>query len=364
MEMTPRERFTATVRLEPVDRYYRWEGMGFWPETIARWHGECLPAEINDPAFAYFYHGFDPQSHIDFGSWQHPGFFPLFEEEVLERRGAHLVKRDMTGSIIEVHADGASAIPRYLDFPVKDRAGWLSVKDRLDPASAGRVDQFQPFIQLALDQPWPLFVRITGIFATYRFLFGVEGMMYALCDRPELMHEIAAHWLVMWKSVIRQLCERRRPEIVDLHEDMCGKNGPMISPAMVDEFMMPYYRELVGFFRGELGIPAVSVDTDGDMTMLIPQFAGAGINFLWPFEVQAGMDVTKVRRDWPRIALMGGIDKIALAQGKDAIRKEVERVVPFMLEHCGYIPSTDHNVPPDVSYEDFLFFRDLVRGMG
>lgn len=363
MTMTPQERFLATINFEPLDRYFRWEGMGFWDETMSRWHNEGLSKDINDAGWAYFYFEFDPQSQIEIGSWLHPGYDPVFEEEVLEEKGDHVIKRDLSGATIEVPADGSSTVPLYLDFPVKDFENWEQVKERLNPETPGRLEEIKPLIQLAIDNPWPLFTRICGLFATHRFLFGVEKLMYMYFDNPDLLHAVSRHWVNMWKSVATKLCEIRKPEIIDLHEDMCGKNGPLIGPDMFETFMSPYYKELVGFLRNDLQIPAVSVDCDGDLSLLIPKFHQAGINVLWPLEVQAGMDVLKLREEWPDMVLMGGIDKRELAKDKQAIENEVLRIVPPMLEKGGYIPMTDHDVPPEVSHENFLYYLDFIRNL-
>ncbi len=365
MEMTPRERLIATVGFEPVDRPFRWEALGFWDETIARWHGEGLPEEVNDPVSAHVFSGFDMQLPLFFGAHLHAGFDPLFEEEIIERDERRIIKRDFSGSVVEVFTDGASTPPHFMDFPVRDRETWERARTRLDPETPGRIESAAPFIELAKAQPWPLVVYIPGLFGTHRHLLGFERLMISYYDQPDLLHEISRHWVKLWKSVIEKMNERVRPDMVSLWEDMCGKCGPLIGPRTFEEFMSPYYRELVGFVRNGLGVPITGVDTDGDMTLLIPKFTAAGVNLLWPFEVQAGMDVLKVRQDWPdQFAIMGGIDKRALAKGRRAIEAEVRRVVPKMLEKGGYVPSIDHNVPPDVPYEDWIYYRDLVREEG
>ena len=112
-------------------------------------------------------------------------------------------------------------------------------------------------------------------------------------------------------------------------------------------------------------MPVIGVDTDGDLTKLIDKFVKAGVNMLWPFEVQAGMDVLEVRKRWPReFAIWGGIDKRALAIDRHAIRAEVMRVVPPMLEYGGYLPTLDHAVPPDVPLENWTYYLELVRAIG
>jgi uroporphyrinogen-III decarboxylase len=186
--------------------------------------------------------------------------------------------------------------------------------------------------------------------------------MYAYYEKSELLHEISRHWVYLWKTILSTVAERRRPDVVYLWEDMCGKNGPIIGPHTFDAFMTPYYQELIAFLRNDLGVSVISVDTDGDCTVLIEKFVDTGVNMLLPFEVQAGMDVLEVRKRWPdQFAIWGGMDKRELAKDKQAIEKEVKRVVPPMLAAGGYIPGIDHLVPPDVSYENWLFYRDLVR---
>jgi len=365
MVMTPRERLLATARFEPVDRPIYMETMGFWDETLPRWHKEGLPPEINNPLAAHIFNGMEIWSPVGLGTHEHAGFDPLFDEEIIEQDERRTIKRDKSGSLIEVFTDGSSAIPIFLDSPVKDKETWEEVKTRLDPETPGRLAPWQIFIDLSKEQPIPLVVFIAGLFGTHRHLLGFDNLMLAYYDQPELIHEISRHWVYLWKSVLSKISDQLRPDQVNLWEDMCGKNGPIISPALFDEFMLPYYKELMAFFRNDLEIPIVGVDTDGDMTLLIPRFVEAKVNFLFPFEVAAGMDILKVREEWPdQFAIWGGIDKRALAKDKKAIEAEVMRVVPTILKQGGYIPCTDHLIPPDVPFDNWIYYRDLVREVG
>ncbi len=58
--------------------------------------------------------------------------------------------------------------------------------------------------------------------------------------------------------------------------------------------------------------------------------------------------------------MSGGIDKRVLAAGKDEIKKHLEYIIPFMLDRGGYYPTCDHGVPDDVSYENYMYYRNLV----
>jgi uroporphyrinogen decarboxylase len=67
-----------------------------------------------------------------------------------------------------------------------------------------------------------------------------------------------------------------------------------------------------------------------------------------------------MRERYPTFALMGGIDKRALAAGREAIDRELERLIPA-VEKGGYLPMVDHLVPPDVTLENYLYYLERRR---
>lgn len=363
--MTPRERFLATAAFEPLDRPFRLETLGFWTETLARWRGEGLPADVDSELGAFVFSGVDLQLPVPIGAHEHPGFDPLFEEEILEQDERYTVKIDKSGAKVRVFTDGTSTIPHFLEAPVKDMESWEEVRWRLDPSTPDRLAFATAMAETARSEPLPLCVYAAGLFGTHRHLLGFKGLMLAYRTQPELLHAISRHWVMFWKGVISRIAAVHVPEMVVLWEDMCYRNGPMIGPEAFDAFMLPYYRELIAALRRELGVPVVAVDTDGRMTRLIPSLVAAGVNLIFPFEVQAGMDVLAVRKEWPdQFAIWGGMDKRALYGERGAIDAEVARVVPAMVAAGGYIPAIDHAVPPEVSLDNWLYFLRRVREAG
>jgi uroporphyrinogen decarboxylase len=143
-------------------------------------------------------------------------------------------------------------------------------------------------------------------------------------------------------------------------EDMAYRAGPLISPAMFREFMLPRYRRITDLAR-RYGIDTVFVDSDGDVSKLIPLWLEAGINGVYPMEVAAGMDVVALRREYGRDLLMtGGIDKRVLAQDREAIDRELEVKVP-LAEQGGYISHIDHAIPHDVPYANFAYYWERKK---
>jgi len=123
--------------------------------------------------------------------------------------------------------------------------------------------------------------------------------------------------------------------------------------------MGPNYRRIRDFAR-QHDIPLISVDTDGDPDLITPPMLASGVNFLFPMEVAAGCDVVEWRRRYPGLAMMGGVDKRALAAGPDAIDAELERVWPA-VEMGRYIPCLDHLVPDDVSWGNYCYYARRLR---
>jgi uroporphyrinogen decarboxylase len=138
-------------------------------------------------------------------------------------------------------------------------------------------------------------------------------------------------------------------------EDMAYKTGPLLTPRLARKYMLPRYRRVTEFLRGR-GVEWIGLDSDGRIDSLIPIWLDAGLNCLYPFEVQAGMDVLAVRRQYgPHLRMWGGVDKRAVAHGPEAIEAELARVRP-LIEEGGYIPMLDHSCPPDISWSNYRYY--------
>ena len=130
----------------------------------------------------------------------------------------------------------------------------------------------------------------------------------------------------------------------------------MISKTLFDEFMAPYYKDIVEKLNGI----EIVLDTDGDITQLIPWFEELGITAFLPLERQAGVDLPQIRERHPRLRLIGGFDKTIMHLGRDALQAEFERLLPVMKQG-GFIPSVDHQTPPAVSLADYRMYVDMLK---
>jgi uroporphyrinogen decarboxylase len=382
--MNARERFLAIMNFEKVDRTLLWE-MGYWKDTLERWYGEGLPKGLDVTAGlkpgegvrgesaphkifcpdmprdgdVHTYFGFDPglvclpiNSVLE----------PPFEKKVIEEEKGYVIYQDEYGVTKKMNKATPSR-PQYLRWPAQDRQGFEALKQRLVPSLKDRVPPAWKELITGYahrDHPLTLGGYPCGFYGMLRFLMGEERLLLNFYDDPSLvrdfMNTLADFWIELWGQALSEI----RVDCVNFWEDMAYRTGPLISPEMFKEFMLPPYQKVTSFLRS-MGVTIFIVDSDGNLEKLIPLFLDAGITALFPFEVQAGNDIVSIRRKYPRLQILGGIDKLKIAQGKAAIDEELNSKVPFMLRSGGYIPHIDHHVHPDISWQDFVYYRTRLN---
>ena len=77
-------------------------------------------------------------------------------------------------------------------------------------------------------------------------------------------------------------------------------------------------------------------------------------------DVNAGMDIVAVRRQFPRLKFIGGFNKLMIEKGPAAIDAEFARLLP-VVRQGGYIVGADHQVTPDTSLEHYRYYIKRLR---
>ena len=286
---------------------------------------------------------------------------PKFEETVLEQYRDWSLLRDENGMIVKRLHDRQS-LPHFVRGPVETREDWERLKaERLRPTLEGRLHaNWKEIVDGYRRRTFPLAIGGSqGFYGTPRWLFGEVQVMIAYYDCPGLMHDIVNDLADFWIELYDLVLNETDVDLALLWEDMAYKNGPLISPVVFEEFMLPAYKKITGFFR-DRGIRVILVDSDGNIWKLLPLFIKGGVTGVYPFEVMAGMNVVEVRRAYPKLQILGGIDKTALAKEPGAIKTALDDV-QWMLSERGYIPYIDHFIPPDVSWERFVTYRKKLN---
>jgi uroporphyrinogen decarboxylase len=180
-------------------------------------------------------------------------------------------------------------------------------------------------------------------------------------DNPELVHRCMETWLRLADAVYTEIQKEIVFDEVFIGEDICYNHGSLISQDMIREFLFPYYQQLLSNIKArqlDKTRPLhFQVDTDGFSDSIIPLYKELGMDYLSPFEVASNCDVVRTGKEYPDLLIRGGFDKRILAAGKDAIDREIDRIMPVMKKRGGYIPTCDHGVPEEVGFENYLHYR-------
>jgi uroporphyrinogen decarboxylase len=161
----------------------------------------------------------------------------------------------------------------------------------------------------------------------------------------------------------RVLCDVRVDAAL-FSEPIAEKRGPLISPKMYREIVLPSYDPLLCVLKRH-GVELIIFVSWANPRLLIPAILDRGFNCLWAYEAKSKtMDYQDLRREFGRdLRLIGGIDLDALRQGKEAIRREVAEKVPPLLAEGGYIPMLDGRVRVDIPFENYVFFKRLLENI-
>lgn len=365
--MNPRERFLRCNRFQSVD-HAPFVELGAWPQTINRWHKEGLPEDV-DVSFSL-----NGNEHFGFERYEYiplnVGMVPPFEEETLEETERHIVMRRSSGIVTKALKAGTVrgtrlSMDQYLDFPVKDREDFLRIKERYNPASPIRYPRYWgDQVRCYRGRDYPLALTGIGGFGFYSMLrrwMGTERACTVFYDDPALTEEMLDFLTDFFITVTTRALNDIDVDWYNYFEDFAFKTGPLVSPRIFERFLLPRYQRTNEHLRDH-GVDIISLDSDGNIEVLLPMTIEAGINSLVPLEQAAGMDALKIRREYgTALTLWGGIDKRELAKGRKEIERELLRQVPALLESGGYIPTVDHSVPPDVPYGNFCYYLELKR---
>ncbi|NQU44488.1 hypothetical protein HQ520_14450 [bacterium] len=368
--MTDLDRFTACMDYRETDRRPNHE-LGVWGQTRLRWEHEA-PETVKDLTWSWFDGeealGFDRQEYIDVNF----GFLPPFQHTVHEQTDETMLFTDAKGMLRRAYKGGMAygthlSMDQFIKFPVETPEDFQAIKKRLIAALPTRYPaDLDEKIARWKKRDYPLTLgrncAANGFYWRAREFMGTENLSLAWYENPSMMHEMMEFYADFIIETARPILEKIEVDCFVLNEDMAMKGGPLLGPEVYREFILPHMKRLVEFFRSH-GTRYIAVDSDGDPTCLIPLLLDAGVDTVWPIERAAGVSPQAWRKRFGKdLRLWGGVDKMLLAKGRDIVKAHLREFIP-LIEEGGFIPTVDHTVPPDVSWDDFRFYMDAKMAL-
>jgi uroporphyrinogen decarboxylase len=388
--MVARERFIEISNFERKNDP-SFFGIFAWTEALKRWVKEGMPVknlenmkEINMHLLGYQDQVFEaiiPNAAVmGMGPLMNPPWVPpldpLFQVKIVKDEGETVVQVDYDGSVVRRKKNDTESMPQWLEYPVKDKKSWEEYKRRLDPFSSGRWPEGWD-IMTDDKLNWPikkgqegksfeerdfaLGMLCLSLYGMPRNYMGLENFSIATKENLKLVEEMIEWQTYLSYEMIKKVfASGITIDWVWVWEDMAFNKGSLISPSFVKKYMAPRYKKITSLLQ-QHGVTAIILDSDGNTEELIPIWLDCGINAHYPFERASNMDAIKLRKKYGKnLIIVGNVDKRNLAKGKNEIDFEVERI-KTLIKEGGFFPGCDHHIPPDVSYENIVYFLNEVH---
>lgn len=344
---------------------------GYWGDTLVKWAeeghitmeeattwGDGNAADISVAAKLGFDYGYSLcfSNNID--------ITPAIERKVVEELPDGSRKVVNGHGVVVIEKDGAGSIPMEVDHLLKGRKEWeeyflprLQYSDErvgIDDNGAAYVDN--------PNRTEAIGIHCGSLYGMIRNWIGVEGSAYLQVDDPELFDEMINHvGDLAVKCVEKMLSKATKFDFAHFWEDICFKNGPLISPRIFDEKVGPHYKRITDLLKSK-GIDIVSLDCDGCIDALVPTWIKNGVNTMFPIEVGTwNADIRPWREQFGReLRGVGGMDKKVFAYDYAAVDAEIERLKP-LVALGGFIPCPDHRIAPDAKWENVQYYCDRMH---
>lgn len=352
--MTDRERFNNQMHYKPFDRCFNME-FGYWDENFKEWP-IFVENGITNNREANIFFNFDRIEVIRGNVWMSPPF----ETKVIGETETTKILINSDGLLAEVPKDGHDTIPHFIKSSIVTPEDWKRCKEerfrRDDPSRKVDIEALKK--AHPPDRDYPLGVDTGSMIGKIRDMLTFEGLAYACYDYPDMVEDMVETCCVLVEDFLDQVLPHFDFDFAAGWEDICFKNGPIVSIDFFKNVVVPRYKRIHEKLK-KAGIDIWYVDCDGDVRPLLPYFLESGINCLFPFEVNSCCHPKELIDEYGKdLRIMGGVDKMVLAQGKEAIKEYLESLIP-LVERGGYIPFCDHRCPPNVKPEDYLYYLDL-----
>jgi len=361
--LNPRERFNRIMNFESADRLPVWGVEEVTEGAVRSWifDGKFPIGKKVGDVFPL-----DPIQTIRLDT----GPLPAFVSRSIEDNKDWNTYIDEYGFTVKVLKD-QSISPRvyiYVAGSVSTWDDWNKLKKRYDAGDPRRKPRnWSPeLIDYYNQAKCPVGMCIDwgpGRGPKNGYTLGFDLFLQKLMEEPDLIKDMFDFWADFVIDVMYDYVTNCRIDFAYFAEDgIAYKNSSLVSPKMYSQLWIPAMRKVTDFLHSH-NVKIIGHYSSGDQRPLIPILLDIGVNLYFPLEVAAGMDAIELRKQFGHdILLIGNISRQALMDGPHAVEKEFYAKVPQLMKSGGYIPAVDDAIMPDISYESYKHYLDLIRG--
>lgn len=207
-------------------------------------------------------------------------------------------------------------------------------------------------------------VALSGkIFTLSWMLMGFNNFCVALRSDEHLLADVVERVACIQMHALESILGIPSIGAVWVVDDMAFNTGPILPPDAFSEYILPWYERMARTCH-ESGL-LMFMHSDGDLTPMMEDIIGIGIDLLHPVDPGC-MDIVALKRRYgDRIALAGNVSNEMLCNARPAdIVDEVKRLVKHLAPGGGYCVGSGNSIPDWTSFENYRAMRDTALRYG
>jgi uroporphyrinogen decarboxylase len=208
-----------------------------------------------------------------------------------------------------------------------------------------------------------------GLFELAWELRGMEQFLVDMMLSKPFAHKLLQKILDVQIGLYSSLLDAVGPyvQVVQTADDYGSQTGPMFSPALYREMIMPYRQELNRLIRSKAPQAKIQHHTCGSVYRLLPDLIETGIDILNPVQpLAADMDPARLKAEFgEQIVFHGAIDlQEGMIGSPERVREEVVTRIKQLAPGGGYIIAPCSNFQADSTVENICTMLTTAREAG
>ncbi|TFG24133.1 MAG: hypothetical protein EU532_12850 [Promethearchaeota archaeon] len=180
---------------------------------------------------------------------------------------------------------------------------------------------------------------------------GMENFFIALHRDPDLVKSILER-STEWTIAMIEEANREEIDFYMIGDDVAFGSGPMLSPKMFRDLVLPYYKKIVK----STNLPLIW-HSDGAIEPLIPMIIEAGFAGIHSLEPNANIDLAQIKKKYGnKLILAGNLDvtNVLTQSNLELVHKDVERCIQQGAPGGGYMFSSSNSLFKGMIIESIL----------
>jgi uroporphyrinogen-III decarboxylase len=251
----------------------------------------------------------------------------------------------------------------YVDGSIKTIADLADLEP--PPSLDDQLRHLERYLQTALGTSVGVIPNLTSFFDSTLLAIGFTDSLPMFYRNRPLLEKLMDILVEHQEKVMRAICDRFAGDIalIMVNDDIAYNSGLMIRPEMFMDIFPGRMKRLIAPAKENKKL--VLMHTDGKLDKVLPILYEIGINVNHPVEPESN-DIVEVKRQWAgRMAFIGNIPTVLLAQGsQEEIEERVREYCVNLGPGGGYVLGSSTSIMVGIPPGNFVAMIQAVHKYG